>query len=67
MPLKVDLRFVCACGVDSLVTAQINCGLKTNLFLFLNRDGVVLKMWFPLEVRARVVCPPLQRRKSARG
>lgn len=49
-----------------LVTAQINCGLKTNL-LFLNRDGMVLKMWFPLEVRARVMRPPLQRRRSARG
>lgn len=62
MPVNLGLRFICACRADSQVTAWINCGLKMNLFLSLNQDGV-LRMWFPLEVSVRVRCPPVHRRR----
>lgn len=44
--LDLDLGFIRACGVGSLLTAWINFGLSMNLRP-LSQEGVVLKMGVP--------------------
>lgn len=53
--LDLDLEFMRACGVGSLLTARINFSLSMNLLSL--SQGVVLKMGVPLQASAGVGVP----------